>query len=141
MVMDPVQYGSKSEHYGLGFRVAHDFCAGAIKECAADSSLWQRTYSRSKPLTMAFAALVGDGSVVTWGDDENMVTAVLSRISSRRLAVLLLLFLTWICRNLGCSRRWRAAQDQLKNAILGDGSVVTWVSTDDGGVGRDGQHS
>ena len=42
-------------------------CRISCDQCAADPS-W-RICSRSKPL-IAFAAILGDGSVVTWGDAE-----------------------------------------------------------------------
>ena len=103
----------------------------------------------------AFAALLGDGSVVTWGDadcggDSSVVQDHLRDVkqiqaSYRAFAAILGdgSVLAWGHENYGGDSS--AVQDQLRDvhqmqaadrafaAILGDGSVVTWGDADCGG--------
>ncbi|OLQ01848.1 hypothetical protein AK812_SmicGene15376 [Symbiodinium microadriaticum] len=103
----------------------------------------------------AFAAILGDGSVVTWGhaDDGGDSSAVQAQLKNvRQIQATCRAFaailgdgsvVTWGDANRGGDSS--AAQAQLKNvqqiqtsgqafaAILGDGSVVTWGAADHGG--------
>ncbi|OLQ05389.1 putative E3 ubiquitin-protein ligase HERC2 [Symbiodinium microadriaticum] len=114
-----------------------------VQACATDS---------------AFAAILGDGSVVTWGgaDKSGDSSAVqdqlknVQQIQASRSAFAAILgdgsVVTWGESDYGGDSS--AVQDQLKNvqqiqaagnafaAILGDGSVVTWGSAHHGGDSR-----
>ncbi|OLQ04101.1 putative E3 ubiquitin-protein ligase HERC1 [Symbiodinium microadriaticum] len=103
----------------------------------------------------AFAAILGDGSVVTWGDpffggdssavQDQLMTVRQIQASSGAFAAILGdgSVLTWGRRR--CGGDSSAVQDQLKNvqqiqassgafaATLGDGSVVTWGDAERGG--------
>ena len=101
----------------------------------------------------SFAAILGDGSVVTWGagfDGDNSATQVrpknVQQIQARSAFAAILgdgSVLTWGDADFGGDSS--AVQSQLKTvqqiqaassafaAILGDGSVVTWGQTDLGG--------
>ena len=115
----------------------------------------QLQHSRDLGAGAAFAAILGDGSVVTWGDancggDSSAVQDTLTnvqQIQAARFAFAAILgdgsVVTWGDANLGGDSS--AVQDQLTNvqhiqasgnafaAILGDGSVVTWGHAGDGG--------
>ena len=110
----------------------------------------------------AFAAILGDGSVVTWGDaddggDSSAVQAQLKdvqQIKATMNAFAAILgdgsVVTWGSASSGGDSS--AVQDQLKDvqqiqgtnnafaAILGDGSVVTWGSSAAGGDSKAVQH-
>ena len=103
----------------------------------------------------AFAAILGDGSVVTWdhaeyGGDSSAVQDQLQnvqQIQATRNAFAAILgdgsVVTW--GDAGCGGDSSDVQDRLKNvqqiqatgtafaAVLGDGSVVSWGDTDGGG--------
>ena len=70
--------------------------------------------SRSKPLLVLLAAILGDGSVVTWGnaDDSGDSSAVQGQLQDVQQI---------------------QASGGAFAAILGDGSVVTWGRADLGG--------
>ena len=98
----------------------------------------------------AFAAILGDGSVVSWGGNSSAVQDQLKnvqQIQATKQAFAAILgdgsVVTW--GNAGYSGDSSAVRDQLKNvqqiqatpdafaAILGDGSVVTWGHAHFGG--------
>ena len=110
--------------------------------------------SSFKQQAEAFAAILADGSVVTWGEPRDLVvTALKSKISSKVSSSFKQLTLgiccdpgRWVSRDLGlnqcCGGDSSKVQNQLKGvqqvqatksiffsafaAILADGSVVTW---------------
>ena len=112
--------------------------------------------SRSNPLSVPFAAILGDGTVVTWGDareggDSSAVRDQLKnvqKIQASRLGAFAAILgdgsvVTWGDAEQGGDSS--AAQGQLRNvqqvqangsafaAILGDGSVITWGVAKNGG--------
>eukprot|EP00439_Symbiodinium_sp_Y106_P080270 s16_g19.t1 len=80
-----------------------------------------RMCSRSKPQRGAFAAILGDGSVVTWGSDIDGADSSAVQDQLRNV------------------RQIQSSPSSFA-AILGDGSVVTWGEADHGGDSSAVQH-